>query len=46
MPEEAIDGVLEDGRKFTRSLLHMTPLKDGKVSGFVHLLIMLLMWLC
>ena len=32
MPEEAIDGVSEDGRKFTRCLLHLTPLKDGNVS--------------
>ena len=32
MPSEAIDGVAEDGRQFTRSLLHLTPLKDGKVS--------------
>ena len=32
MPDEAIDGISEDGRKFTRSLLHLTPLKDGRVS--------------
>lgn len=32
MPEEAIDGVSEDGAEFKGSLLHLTPLKDGKVS--------------
>ncbi len=36
MPEGAVEGVSEDGRKFTRSLMHLTPLKDGKVSVVVY----------